>query len=436
MLHSSGSFSRSLSHEGGPLRQQLYNRVRDCQPTLPWYNLGCLLRQPALECAVKLHEHETKRLFAERGIPIPPGDIASSPSGARRVAERLGVPVVVKAQVLTGGRGKAGGIRLARTLVEAEVAAQEILAMELKGLPVRRVLVEQAAEVQRELYLGMVVDRASARSVLVASSEGGVEIEAVARAAPAAIHRITLEPLLGLRGYQTLAMAKAIGLPRLQHSEFDRIARALCGVYQDSDARLAEINPLVVDSAGALIAVDGKVVLDENALFRHPELASLRDLEAEMAAEREAREAGLSYVKLDGNIGCMVNGAGLAMATMDVVQQFGGAPANFLDIGGGASPARVAVALRLMLSDPALRAVLFNIFGGITRCDEVAKGIVEVLTSVRPNVPLVARLVGTNEAEGRDILHASGLAIETAVGLTDAARKVVAAAEGAPPPRG
>ncbi|HUX77963.1 MAG TPA: ADP-forming succinate--CoA ligase subunit beta [Anaerolineae bacterium] len=379
---------------------------------------------------MKLHEYQSKRLFATHGVPIPRGDVAATPEEARRIAEELGGTVVVKSQVLVGGRGKAGGIRLARTPDEAEVVAGEILGMEIKGLPVRKVLLDEAADIQQEIYLGIVVDRANRRPVMMASSEGGVEIEEVARTDPEAIKKVLIDPFVGLRGYQTLALAKGIGLAAEHRRAFDRIARGLYESFLACDASLAEINPLVVTAAGDLLAVDGKMVLDDNGLFRHPDLAQMRDVDEETATEREAREAGLSYVQLDGEIGCMVNGAGLAMATMDIIKHFGGGPANFLDIGGGAKAERVAAALRLILADPNVEAVLFNIFGGITRCDEVARGIVAAFEEVRPTVPLVARLVGTNEAEGRAILDDSGYRLITVTTLAEAAQKAVAAARG------
>ncbi len=379
---------------------------------------------------MKLHEYQSKRLFAAHGVPIPRGDVAATSEEARRLAEELEGPVVVKAQALVGGRGKAGGIRLAQTPGETEVVTGEILGMEIRGLPVRKVLVDEAADIQQEIYLGIVVDRAACRPVMMASSEGGVEIEEVARTNPEAIKKVVIDPFLGLRGYQTLTLAKGIGLAGEHRRAFDHIARGLYEAFLACDASLAEINPLVVTGEGNLLAVDGKMVLDDNSLFRHPDLAEMRDVDEETAAEREAREAGLSYVQLDGEIGCMVNGAGLAMATMDIIKHFGGAPANFLDIGGGAKAERVATALRLILADPGVKAVLFNIFGGITRCDEVAKGIVTALEEVKPTVPLVARLVGTNEEEGRAILEGSGYHLITAATLAEAAQKTVAAAEG------
>jgi succinyl-CoA synthetase beta subunit len=286
---------------------------------------------------------------------------------------------------------------------------------------------DKAADIQKEIYLGIVVDRANRRAVMMASSEGGVEIEEVARTDPEAIKQVAIDPFLGLRDYQTLTLAKGIGLAREHVRQFGRIARGLYYAFQAYDASLAEINPLVVTGTGELLAVDGKMVVDDNGLFRHSDLAEMRDVDEETPTEREAREAGLSYVQLDGEIGCMVNGAGLAMATMDIIKHFGGEPANFLDIGGGAKAERVATALRLILADENVKAVLFNIFGGITRCDEVAKGILAAFKEVKPTVPLVARLVGTNEKEGREILDSSGYRLITATTLAEAAQRAVSA---------
>lgn len=375
---------------------------------------------------MKLHEYQSKRLFAKYGIPIPPGNVATSPRQARQVAEELGGRVVVKSQVLVGGRGKAGGIKLADDPAEAEVAAGQILGMEIKGLTVSTVLVDAAADIEEEIYLGMVVDRAARRTAMMGSAEGGVDIEEVARTNPEAIITVHIDPFLGLRGYQTRDMAMGIGLGRQHWSAFHGIAAGLARCFVDCDASLAEINPLVVTGQGALLALDGKMVIDDNALFRHADLAALRDVGEETPAEAQAREFGLSYVDLDGEIGCMVNGAGLAMTTMDIIKLCGGEPANFLDIGGGAKSDKVAAALRIILSDPKVRAVLFNIFGGITRCDEVAAGVLEALQQVPSSVPMVARLVGTNAEEGRAML--AGAEMMTAVTLKEAAEKAVSAA--------
>jgi succinyl-CoA synthetase beta subunit len=332
--------------------------------------------------------------------------------------------------VLVGGRGKAGGIKVANTPDEAFQVAGQILGMEIKGLTVKKVLIDEASAIQKEIYLGMVIDRTARRVVMMASAEGGVEIEQVAKDNPEAIIRVTIDPFFGLRGYQANQVALGIGLSREQLGAFGKIANGLYEAFRTFDATLAEINPLIVDGSGALLAVDGKMLIDDNALFRHPDLEEMRDVDEETPSERTARQSGLSYVDLDGEIGCMVNGAGLAMTTMDLTKLFGGSPANFLDIGGGAQADRVATALRLILADPNVKAVLFNIFGGITRCDEVAKGILAALDEVKPTVPLVARLVGTNEDEGREILDQSPFSLTTATTLADAARKAVAAARG------
>lgn len=378
---------------------------------------------------LKLHEYQSKRIFAQHGIPIPRGEVAVTPAEARDIAARLGTPVIIKAQVLVGGRGKAGGIIPADTPNDAELAAARILCTFLKGLLVRRVLVEEAIHVQDEIYLGITLDRARRRVVMIASAAGGIDIEEVARETPEKIVRAVIDPFLGLREYQARSLAYSIGLQREMVRDFASIAMALYQTYITCDASLAEINPLAITEGGRLIAVDGKMVIDDNALFRHPDLAELRDPDDETPEEREARLYGLSYVKLDGEIGCMVNGAGLAMATMDLTELYGGSPANFLDIGGGAQADKVAAALRIILSDPNVKAVLVNIFGGITRCDEVAHGILEAIEEIGGiKVPMVVRLVGTNEEEGRRIL--SDAQLITATSLPEAAQKAVAAAQG------
>jgi succinyl-CoA synthetase beta subunit len=377
---------------------------------------------------LKLHEYQSKRRFSEFGIPIPRGDIASTAQQARQIAARLGKRVVIKSQVLVGGRGKAGGIRLADHPDEAERVADQILGMQIKGLTVKKVLVDEAADIATEIYLGIVIDRAQRRPVMMASAEGGVEIEEVARVTPDRIIKVAIDPFLGLQSYQGRELAFGIGLPKDHARSFGKIAQGLYSAFVECDASLAEINPLVITDQGKLLAVDGKMVLDDNALFRHFELAEMRDSDEETPEEQEARRNGLSYVKLDGEIGCMVNGAGLAMATMDITKLYGGEPANFLDIGGGAKADKVAAALRIILSDPNVKAVLFNIFGGITRCDEVAKGILEALAEIDTDVPMVARLVGTNEEEGRQILAEAEMA--TAATLSEAAQKAVRAARG------
>ncbi|MBN1535142.1 MAG: ADP-forming succinate--CoA ligase subunit beta [Anaerolineales bacterium] len=377
---------------------------------------------------MKLHEYQSKQIFAKHGIPIPKGRIASTAEEAKHIAEELGKRVVIKSQVLVGGRGKAGGIRLAKSPDESEDIAAEILSMEIKGLPVRKVLVDEAASIDKEIYLGITNDRAARKPVMMASAAGGVEIEEVARQTPEKIIKVHIDPLLGLRDYQARDIAGCIDLPRELWRHFGQIANGLWLAYTGCDATLAEINPLVITSENKLLALDGKMVLDDNALFRHSDLADMRDLDIEAQSEIEARKYGLSFIKLDGNIGCMVNGAGLAMTTMDIIKLYGGEPANFLDIGGGASAEKVAAAFRIILSDPNVKAILLNVFGGITRGDEVARGILSAMNDVKTQIPMVVRLVGTNAEEGRQIL--AGASMITAETLVEAAKKSVALAKG------
>jgi succinyl-CoA synthetase beta subunit len=380
---------------------------------------------------VKIHEFQAKEIMRQYGIPIPPGEIAATPEQAREIAARIGGRVAVKAQVLVGGRGKAGGVKLAENPEEAAIKAAAILGMDIKGVTVRKVLVMAAVPITQEIYLGAVLDRAAKAVTFMCSAAGGVEIEQVARVNPEKIIRVSADPFLGLCDYQARQLAFGIGLPGNLVRDFVAIAKGLYATFMACDASLAEINPLVVTSDGKLTALDGKIVLDDNALYRHNDLAQLRDLDEEDPYERQAREADLNYVKLDGNIGCVVNGAGLAMATMDIIQLYGGSPANFLDVAGGARAEKVAVALRIILSDKDVKAVLFNIVGGITRCDEVARGI-ELATrevgATRTLPPMVIRLVGTNEIEACSLLNSCGMS--TTTDLEDAARKVVAAARG------
>jgi succinyl-CoA synthetase beta subunit len=384
---------------------------------------------------VNLHEYQSKMRFAKFGIPVPEGKVATTPQQAYEIARELGGPVVVKAQVLVGGRGKAGGVKLAKTPEEAEQRANQILGMNIKGLIVRKVLIDPASNIGTEIYLGVTNDRAAGKPVMMASSEGGVEIEQVARENPEAIIREHIDPFLGLRDYQARNLASGINLPREHWKAFTKIAHALFNCYMQSDAVLTEINPLVITKEGQLLALDGKMIIDDNALYRVPELAEMRDIEAEPKEVVQARAAGLSYVKLNGQIGCMVNGAGLAMTTMDMTKLYGGddvGPANFLDIGGGAQADKVAAALRIILSDPNVKSVLFNIFGGITRCDEVARGILQALNEVPTKIPMVIRLNGTNAAEGRQIIDEAHVPnISSASTLTEAAKKAVDAAKGA-----
>ncbi len=376
---------------------------------------------------MKIHEYQSKQTFAKYGVPIPKGRVAATASEAKEIAKELGGRVVVKSQVLVGGRGKARGIKLAKSPEEAEELATQILGMEIKGLPVRKVLIDEAANIESEIYLGITNDRAARKPVMMVSAAGGVEIAEVARLTPEKIIKVHIDPIMGLQGYQTRDIAAGIDLDRKYWKEFAKIAQALWKAYVASDATLAEINPLVITKEGHLLAVDGKMLIDDNALFRHPDLAEMRDTDVEDKAETDARKYGLSYITLDGEIGCMVNGAGLAMTTMDIVKLFGGSPANFLDIGGGANAEKVTAAFRIILSDPNVKAVLINIFGGITRGDEVARGILAALEEVKTDVPMVVRLVGTNAEEGRQLLADADMI--TAETLVDAAKKAVAAAQ-------
>jgi succinyl-CoA synthetase beta subunit len=379
---------------------------------------------------MKLHEYQARDLLAKFGIPVTGGGVASTPAEARAIAEQIGGKVVVKAQVFVGGRGKAGGVKLADTPEQTEQVASQILGMDIKGLTVEKVLVAEAITYDKEIYLSAILDRSTKQVMMIASAEGGVEIEEVAKTNPDAIIKLPAHPELGLQEYQARELAFGIGLTDgKQARQFAQIATALYKAFVATDASLAEINPLVVLPNGSLQALDSKILLDDSALFRHADLEQLRDPSDEPEAERQAREAGITFIKLDGNIGCMVNGAGLAMATMDVVKLYGGEPANFLDIGGGAGKDKVKAALQIILADPNVKAVMFNIFGGITRVDEVARGIIAALEEVDTSVPMVARLTGTNEEEGRRLLAESRLI--PAATLAEAAEKAVAAAQGA-----
>ena len=381
---------------------------------------------------MNLHEYQSKARFAEFGIPVPVGAIAHKPEEVFSLARKAEGAVVVKAQVLVGGRGKAGGIKLATSPEEAQERAREILGMSIKDHVVHTVLVDPAANIDQEIYLGIANDRAAAKPVLMASAEGGVEIEEINRLRPEAIVREHLDPVAGLFDYQAVKLASGIDLPRPLWRAFGKIVAALVRCFEESDAELAEINPLVITKEGSLLALDGKMVIDDNALPRQPELAALRDPNSGTEAENLAREAGISYVRLDGQIGCMVNGAGLAMTTMDMTRLYGEAkgvgPANFLDIGGGARADTVATALRIILSDSNVKVVLCNIFGGITRGDEVARGILSAFDEVQPDVPMIIRLQGTNAEEGSAIIsEAEFPGIHAATTLTDAARMAVEA---------
>ena len=380
---------------------------------------------------MNLKEYQAKRLFAQHGgLPIPNGDTARTPAEARAIAEKLGGGVVVKAQVLTGGRGKAGGVKLAHSPAEAEALATQILGMDIKGHTVHEVLIDELAPggIAKELYLAVLIDRAARLPMIMASADGGVDIEEVAATTPERIFKVHVDPYLGVRTYQTTFLASAMGLPADLWGDFHKLVAGLYKTFVATDASLTEINPLVITGEGKLMALDGKMSLDDSGLFRHPELQELRNDDSETPAEKRAREFGLSYIQLDGEIGCMVNGAGLAMATMDIIKLQGGEPANFLDIGGGASEEGVTAALRIILSDPRVKAVLINVFGGIVRGDEVARGIVAALRVLDTDVPLVVRLLGTNAEEGLRILGEADMI--TATTLTEAAAKAVAAAQG------
>ncbi|MCA9727277.1 MAG: ADP-forming succinate--CoA ligase subunit beta [Candidatus Eisenbacteria bacterium] len=380
---------------------------------------------------MNIHEFQAKEVFRAHGIPVPDGRVATTPEEVATIARDLGGPVVVKAQVHSGGRGKAGGVKLAATPDEARHKAEAILKLEIQGLPVRKVLVAPALDIAHEYYLGIVLDRAQGLPLIMVSREGGIEIEQVAREKPEALFRHHFHPVLGLREFEARELATAIEPDAKASRQIAAVLRKLARTYVDIDASLAEINPLILTPAGEIIALDAKINLDDNALFRHPDLAALRDPDTETDEDRAARELGLSFIKLEGNIGCVVNGAGLAMATMDLVKHFGGEPANFLDIGGSSDPRKVVTAIRIITKDPQVRAVLFNIFGGITRCDDVARGLVEAIGQIKVDVPIVIRLVGTNEKEGREILReVSGLtAAET---MDEAVQKAIELAGGTP----
>ena len=352
---------------------------------------------------MKIHEYQAKEIFAQYGIPVPAGKVAFTPEEAKTVAAEVGKPVMIKAQVHVGGRGKAGGIKMAKTPEEAEKIAGQILGMEIKGLRVEKVLVTEAVDIDKEYYLGVIVDRARQLPLVMVSEAGGIDIEEVARKTPEKIHRGHFDALRGLQDYQARKLALLIDQNPKIALKTAVILSKLAKLFVEVDSSLAEINPLVVTRGGEVIALDAKVNIDDNALYRHKTFAQLR--EDESPEEAAAREAGLSYVKLDGNIGCVVNGAGLAMATMDLIKANGGEPANFLDIGGSSSPEKVTTALKIILADANVKTILFNIFGGITRCDDVANGIVEALGKTDAKIPIVARLTGTNEAEGKKILE-------------------------------
>jgi succinyl-CoA synthetase beta subunit len=390
---------------------------------------------------MNIHEYQAKELLAKRGVPVPAGAVAYTASEAVAAATRLGGPSgaklwAVKAQIHAGGRGKAGGIKLARSQDEVAAASRELIGKTLvtrqtgpEGRVVKRVYIEAGVDIERELYLALSVDRATGRLILIGAGEGGTEIEELAAHSPEKIVRLAIDPASGLSAFHARRLAFAFGLSGGRVAAMVSFVGALYRAFVELDASLVEINPLVVTGAGDLLALDAKVTIDDNALFRHPEIEALRDEDEEDPIEREAGKHQLAYVKLDGNIGCMVNGAGLAMATMDIIKLYGAMPANFLDVGGGATRERVTAAFKLILSDPNVEAILVNIFGGIMRCDVLAEGIVAAAREINLHVPLVVRLEGTNVELGRRILSQSGLKLIAADNLEDAARKAVAAAQ-------
>ncbi|MFN8592494.1 MAG: ADP-forming succinate--CoA ligase subunit beta [Thermomicrobiales bacterium] len=375
---------------------------------------------------MNLHEYQAADILASHGIPVNRGRVATTPTEAAEIARDLGGLVVVKAQVHTGGRGKAGGVKLARTPEEAAAAADAILGLDIRGHTVRKVLVAPGADIASEFYLGVTLDRTRRQNVVMASAEGGVDIEEVARDRPERIIRALVDPLVGFHPWQARQIGFSLGLTAEQVPGFVSIAQKLYETYIASDATIAEINPLVLTGDGVWLALDAKMAIDDNALFRRGELEAMRDLAAENQVELTARKSGISFVKLDGDIGCIVNGAGLAMATMDAVKLHGGEPANFLDVGGGASAEQVAKAFQLVTADPNVRAILINIFGGITRGDVVARGIAEALSHVAVEAPIVVRLSGTNAELGRELLAEQGLTATE--NMDDAAAAAVAAA--------
>ena len=377
---------------------------------------------------MNLHEYQAREILRRYGIPVPPGDVASTPAEARAIAERFGGKVVVKAQVHAGGRGKAGGVKLAKTAAEAETHAKAILGMTIKGLTVQKVLVAPTAAIASESYVGIIVDRASQRPVLMVSPAGGIDIEEVAAKTPEKIHRLAVDPRYGLLAHQALALGFALYKDVKQARAAADIMQKLYTAVYGVGASLAEINPLVTTPDGAVEALDAKIAIDDNELERRPDIAALRDVSAEAPEEVAAREAGLTFIKLEGTVGCCVNGAGLAMATMDLVKYYGGEPANFLDIGGSSNPQKVVSALRIITSDPRVKVILFNIFGGITRGDDVANGIVQATREFTLKVPIVIRLTGTNEQLGVEILRKAGFSALT--DMDEAVKQAVALLKG------
>jgi succinyl-CoA synthetase beta subunit len=377
---------------------------------------------------VNIHEYQAKEIFRKYGIPIPPGEVASTPEQAEAIARKFGTTVVVKAQVHAGGRGKAGGVKLAKTPEEAKSIAAQILKLTIKGLPVQKVLVTPAADIASEAYVGIIVDRASKRAVFMASPAGGIDIEEVAAKTPEKLLKHPVDPRYGLQGYEAMQLAFFLYSDLKQVRAAAKILQQLYRAFSENGGSLAEINPLVTTPAGEVVALDAKMVIDDNELDRLPAIAALRDESAEESSEVDARKASLTFIKLEGNVGCVVNGAGLAMATMDLVKYYGGEPANFLDIGGSSNPEKVVAALRIITSDPSVKAILFNIFGGITRTDDVANGIVTAIKQNPLKVPLVIRLTGTNEEIALKILKQHGLSAMT--DMDEAVQKAVQLATG------
>jgi succinyl-CoA synthetase beta subunit len=361
---------------------------------------------------MNLHEYQAKELFAGVGIPVPPGKVATTVTEAVAIAEEYNKPVMVKAQVHAGGRGKAGGVKYAENAEAAGVLAQKILGMEIKGLTVKKVLITPAEEILSEAYVGIILDRGTQRPVIMVSAAGGIDIEEVAAKAPEKIHKLAVDPVVGLKAYEARNLAATLFRDIGQIRQATDMIMKLYRLYWEADASLVEINPLITIPGGTLMAIDAKMNIDDNGLYRRKNISDMRDVDAEAPSEVTAREADLSFVKLDGNIGCIVNGAGLAMATMDLVKRYGGEPANFLDIGGSSNPRKVVAAMQIILSDPKVKAILINIFGGITRCDDVANGIVAAYNELKPHVPVVVRLTGTNEREAAKILAAMNLPTE------------------------
>jgi succinyl-CoA synthetase beta subunit len=355
---------------------------------------------------MKIHEYQAKELFRRGGIPVPRGEVVTTPEEAYRVAAEYSRPVVVKAQVLVGGRGKAGGVKLAKNADEAKKQAQAIIGMDIKGLKVDKVLVTEAVDIASEIYVGVIMDRGSQRPLVMASAAGGVEIEVVARETPEAIRRLSVDPRYGLLPFQARALAGALHSDFAVVQQIAAVVEKLYRVFESTDASLAEINPLVVTPGRDVVAIDAKINVDDSALYRQKDIEAMRDVSAEDPGEVEARKADLSFVKLSGNVGCIVNGAGLAMATMDLIKTFGGQPANFLDIGGSSNPQKVVSAIKIILRDPHVKSIFVNIFGGITRCDDVARGLVTAFKEMDLKLPVVIRLTGTNEEQGREILSA------------------------------